>query len=54
MLASISKEFLLEKLESDLKNHKRKYNYHKKISDGYYELIVQTQQKMFEVDSNVN
>lgn len=54
VLAKISKELLLEQLETDLKNQQRKYNYHKKISDGYLELLKKTQQQLCEVDSNVN
>jgi thymidylate kinase len=54
ILARVSRELLLEKLETDLKNHQKKYNYHKKISDGYLELVKKTQQQLFEVDSNVN
>lgn len=53
VLAKISKELLLEKLESDLQTQQRKYNYHKKIAENYQELTKQTQQKMSEVDSNV-
>jgi len=54
ILARISKEILLEQLESDLKNHQRKYDYHKKISMGYLELIEQTRQHLEAVYSNAN
>jgi thymidylate kinase len=54
VLTKISKDLLLEKLEIDLQNHQRKYNYHKKVSDGYLELVKKTQQQLCEVDSNVN
>ena len=53
VLAKISKELLMEKLESDLKTQQRKYDYHKKIAESYHELTKQTQQKISEVDSNV-
>jgi hypothetical protein len=54
VLARISKQVILDKLENDLKNQQKKYNYHKKISDGYLELASQTIQQIDEVRTNAN
>jgi hypothetical protein len=43
---------LIQKLHDDLIKHQRKYDYHKKITQGYLELIQNTQQKLQEL-SNV-
>lgn len=53
ILAKISKDLLVEKLELDLKTQQRKYCYHKKIAENYHKLAKQTQQKMSEVDDSV-
>lgn len=54
ILTKLSKDILLEKLEIDLECQQRKYDYHKKISEGYHDLIEQTKQKISEVEGNVN
>jgi len=45
-MAYVEKQVILEQLEQELKSHQKKYQYHKKITDGYSDLIQKTQQKM--------
>lgn len=40
---------LIQILEESLQKHQRKYNYHKKITQGYYEIIQQTELKLQEI-----
>ena len=51
---AMSKESLVIQLENELKNHHRKYVYHKKISEGYLELERKTKASLMEVSSSVN
>ncbi|WP_268541674.1 hypothetical protein [Candidatus Nitrosotenuis cloacae] len=46
------KRVILEQLEQELKSHQKKYQYHKRISEGYSELIQKTQQKLAEWEGN--
>lgn len=47
-LLAISKSTIIQSLEDELKITQRKYAYHKKISDGYLDLIQQTMRKLDE------
>lgn len=48
-LESISQATVIQSLEDDLKNHQQKYNYHKRIADGYCKIIQQTELKLQEI-----
>jgi len=48
-LVSLTKNIIQEKLEQELESHQQKYAYHKKISENYFILIQQTQQKLEEI-----
>lgn len=48
-LGGISQSTVIQSLEDELKNHQQKYNYHKRIADGYYEIMQQTELKLQEI-----
>ena len=45
----ISKPAVIRSLEDELKGHQQKYNYHKRIADGYYEIMQQAELKLREI-----
>jgi hypothetical protein len=45
----ISQSAVIQSLEDELKSHQQKYNYHKRIADGYYEIMQQTELKLQEI-----
>jgi hypothetical protein len=45
----ISQSTVIQSLKDELKNHQQKYNYHKRIADGYYEIMQQTELKLQEI-----
>ncbi|HSA97888.1 MAG TPA: hypothetical protein VLF17_02290 [Candidatus Nitrosotenuis sp.] len=47
----IQHQTILDKLEESLQKQQQKYNYHKKIAQGYYEIMQQTELKMQEIKS---
>jgi len=46
---SIQNQIIVEQLEESLQKQQQKYNYHKKISQGYYEIMQQTELKLQEI-----
>jgi hypothetical protein len=48
-LAGISHTAVIQSLEDELKNHQQKYNYHKRIAEGYCKVIQQTELKLQEI-----
>lgn len=40
---------IIQILEESLQKHQQKYDYHKKITQGYYEIIKQTELKLQEI-----
>ncbi|TBR08974.1 MAG: hypothetical protein EPO62_05655 [Candidatus Nitrosotenuis sp.] len=48
-LTGISQTVVIQSLEDELKNHQQKYNYHKRIADGYCKIIQQTELKLQEI-----
>jgi hypothetical protein len=46
-----SKSTIIESLKAQLQADQRKYQYHKKIADGYFELVQKTLQKLEETQS---
>ena len=48
-LASISQSTVIQSLEDELKSHQQKYDYHKRIADGYCRIIQQTELKLQEI-----
>ena len=48
-LGGISQSAVIRSLEDELKNHQQKYNYHKRIADGYYEIMQKTELKLQEI-----
>jgi len=46
---SIQNQTIVEQLEESLQKQQQKYNYHKKISQGYYEIMQQTELKLQEI-----
>jgi len=54
VISEISKQLLVEKLESDLKDHQEKYDYHTRISLCYLEIIEETRMHLEEVYSNAS
>jgi|GEM_PF-3641646 len=46
ILISLSKDVIRQKIQDELESHQQKYEYHKKMSENYFELILRTQQKM--------
>ena len=45
---------IIQTLEESLHRHQKKYAYHKKITQGYYEIIKQTELKLQQVRSETN
>lgn len=50
----ISQSTVIQSLEDELKSHQQKYRYHKRIADGYYEIMQQTELKLQEVKDVVH
>jgi hypothetical protein len=48
-ITSVSQTTVIQSLEDELKNHQQKYNYHKRIADGYCKVIQQTELKLQEI-----
>ena len=48
-LASISQSTVIQSLEDELKSLQQKYDYHKRIADGYCRIIQQTELKLQEI-----
>lgn len=46
---NIQSQSIIQILEESLQKHQQKYNYHKKITRGYYEIIKQTELKLQEI-----
>ncbi|MBI5146419.1 MAG: hypothetical protein HZA84_04280 [Thaumarchaeota archaeon] len=49
MHQNIPSQSIIQILEESLQKHQQKYNYHKKITQGYYEIIKQTELKLQEI-----
>lgn len=52
-LRSIQNQIIIQKLEESLHKHQQKYNYHKRVTQGYFEIIRQTELKLQEIKSEI-
>lgn len=50
---NIQNQIIIQKLEESLYKHQQKYNYHKRITQGYFEIIQQTELKLQEIKSEI-
>lgn len=53
-MSSTQTQTIIQTLEESLHKHQQKYDYHKKITQGYYEIIKQTELKLQQVRSETD
>lgn len=51
ILVSLSKSVIQQQIQEELESYQKKYEYHKKIAEQYFELIQTTQQKLSSVQN---